>query len=643
MGKEDALIPVEDGKYDYAWVDRDDPRVREVRTIDVIDHVVSKLNLSGEPTDRHEVIPTDDNLLIIGDSGDALRSLGTVPEWRHKYYGLVKLVYIDPPFNTAQAFTHYADQLEHSIWLTMMRDRIRDIKPLMAPDASIWVHLDDVEVHRMRVMLDEEFGAGNFVSEVVWQKADSTRNDAQGLSVDHDTILVYRASPAWLPNRLARTAEFDARFSSPDGDERSWFDGDPTAPDSTAHQGMVYAIQHPITGNLHYPARGRHWWANQDEMLRQMQEYAPYELRDIVDDDKRAGLCGVAPSDVRSGVQAIMLSVPLAQSAQLAQQRLARGTWPLIVLRSGGTGGLGRKSYATSRGIVASTWWGNDIVGHNREAKAELKALFPGVVPFTTPKPERLLQRIIHIGSNPGDIVLDCFAGSGTTAAVAQKMGREWVTVELVESTVDTFTRPRLEKVVNGDDPGGVTATTERVAIDDLPEGMTAKQAQEFRSALSRVVLSVDGLDNRTVRMLRAATKTRDERTVRWYGGGGFTVARVGPSMYEVDDQSGVVLLSRAATNGAWNKQVAGQLGYELTPDDPVFCGIKGRQRLAVVDGIVSEQVVRAVVENLGEQQSAVIVGKGVLPEAADLLSQLSPVSAIRKAPRDLFPRKTVR
>ncbi|HEY5528932.1 MAG TPA: site-specific DNA-methyltransferase, partial [Thermoleophilia bacterium] len=178
MGKDSALIPVEDGKYDYAWVDPNDPRAREVKSIEVLQTV-------GEvdgPTGANE------NLLIIGDSGDALRSLRTIPEYAAKYLGRVKLVYIDPPFNTSQTFEHYADQLEHSIWLSMMRDRIRDIKPLLADDASVWVHLDDAEVHRMRVLLDEEFGPENFVATVVWQKADSTRNDAKGVSGDHDTI-----------------------------------------------------------------------------------------------------------------------------------------------------------------------------------------------------------------------------------------------------------------------------------------------------------------------------------------------------------------------------------------------------------------------------------------------------------------------
>ena len=141
MGKNDALIPVADGKYDYAWVDQGDPRAREVKSIETAEQFG---DLDG-PTGASE------NLLIVGDSGDALRSLGAIPEYAERFLGQIRLVYIDPPFNTEQTFEHYADQLEHSIWLTLMRDRIRDIKPLLAENGSVWVHLDDVEMHRMRV------------------------------------------------------------------------------------------------------------------------------------------------------------------------------------------------------------------------------------------------------------------------------------------------------------------------------------------------------------------------------------------------------------------------------------------------------------------------------------------------------------
>jgi len=568
VGKDQALLTTPDGGYE--WVDRTDPRVTEIRLL----HERETVGAVGP--DEH---PTADNLLIHGDAADGLRSLLNLPEFAAEYRGKVKLVYIDPPFNTNQAFLHYDDALEHSVWLTMMRDRLTLIRDLLAPDGSVWVHLDDAEMAYCRVLMDEIFGRTNFVASVVWQKADSTRNDAKGFSVDHDSILIYRAGPGWDPNRLPRSAASDARFSAPDGDPRAWFDDNPSAPGAKTHQGMVYAIQHPLTGKLHYPARGRCWWTEQSQLLAVMCQYAPYELRDLDDSGTRADLCGSTAEAVRRGVKGIVLAVPLEDAQNQAQVRYDQGNWPMVVLRSAGRGGLGRKSYVPSQGLVPSTWWSNDLVGHNRQAKAEIKALFPGMSAFDTPKPERLLQRIIHIGSQPGDIVLDCFAGSGTTAAVAQKMSRRWVTVEKEWKTFDSFTRPRLAMVTAGEDPGGIT------------------------------------------------------EAVGWQGGGGFRVLEVGPSMYDVDD--GRVLLAKWTSNGQFAAAACAQLGFTVD-DDPPFAGRRGRVRLAAVDGVADSSVVRALVSNLDEKERLVIVAKAAEPGAESLLRELSSGSRLLKAPRDL-------
>ncbi|OFR91179.1 hypothetical protein HMPREF2863_05055 [Micrococcus sp. HMSC067E09] len=655
MGKDSALIPSENGKYDYAWVDPDDVRVREIKTLEITDQVGKE----------------SDNLVIIGDSGDALRSLSTVPEWEAKYGGQVKLVYIDPPFNTEQTFEHYADQLEHSVWLTMMRDRLRDLRPLLAADASVWVHLDDVENHRMRVLMDEEFGAENFIAEVHWQKTYSPRNDAKGLSNAVDVILVYQNGPGWAPNGLPRTAAQDARYSSPDGDPEPWMSSDVSAPGARTHQGMVYAIQHPFTGELLYPASGRHWTWGQEDVLAAMQGWAPYELRNINDAAERAKRCGMAVGDVRPNVPAIMLAVGVDEARKSAERRMKEGNWPAWYITKRGEGGLRRKSWLSE---IRSTrtpdnLWLWEEVGHTDGAKKEIQALFPGQTAFSTPKPERLLERVIQIGSNTGDLVLDFFGGSGTTAAVAHKMRRRWITVELLDGTAQTFTIPRLRKVVDGTDTGGVSTKTARIAADMLPEGMTPKDATDFGTALNRTVKVVDfdeldvklprtltkDLDEEslarikaatvkaTLKALKEATKTRKVKTTTWEGGGGFTVAKVGPSMYEVDDDIGAVFLSPEATNGAWSKAVAGQLEYTLTPDHAVFAGVKGRNRLAVIDGVVDVDVVRTVVENLEANERAVIVGKAVLPGAAELLAELSKGSRIKHAPHDLFQKGTVK
>lgn len=688
MGKDLSLIPYEDGTYDYAWVEPTDPRVTEVRSLIESETVTAPANLPVAEDPYGE--PTTDNLLIIGDSGDALRSLGTIPEYVERYKGQVKLVYIDPPFNTGQMFAQYSDQMEHSVWLTFMRDRLRDIKPLMAPDASIWVHLDDVENHRMRVLLDEEFGAENFVAEAIWQKAYSPRNDAQGLSVDHDYIAIYSMNPGWRSNRFERLATRDAVYKSPDGDPRLWVSGDPAAPGADRgrmqHPG-VYGIQNPVTGEMVFPARGRVWSNTQSTVLEQLRETAEYRPHppNLALRHERTG---IAHEKLRDDVQDLVLVDPPQVDAENVY---AGRPLPRLYFTKGGAGSLKSKKYLDEiqQDRAPQTLWLADEVGHSRAGKHEMRQLFPGQTPFATPKPERLLERIIYIGSNPGDIVLDCFAGSGTTAAVAHKMGRRWVTVELLDSTAETYTIPRLAKVVDGTDKGGISAKAERVdaTTEGIPEGVTAEEAREFTRLLGKFSahLSGDpfqatmqdiadetgmrvnvepagdtgyplvnqddesakpqpgrGLDQQTVKSLRAAARTREQKTTRWTGGGGFTVARVGPTMYDVEDGPDgkvEVFLSPAATNGAWSAAIAGQLGYRRTPEHPVFAGKKGRERLAVIDGVADESVIRDLASHLADGETLLVVAKAALDEAGTLLRDLAPGSTLRVAPGGVLPK----
>lgn len=226
--KDKALIPIENGKYGYAWVDPSDPRYCETHTLCLDEYV---------------------------------------------------------------------------------RERLPHLKKLLSPDGSIWVHLDNVENHRMRLLLDEVFGVGNFVTEVVWQKADSPRNDARFFSYDHDVILVYCKSAAFKVNGLPRTAADNARFSNPDQDPKGpWWDGDATAPNAKTHQGMVYAIQHPMTGELIYPGIGRHWIFDQQKMYDIMSGWTAYKLEIIDDDQKRADVCGVIDSPVLGKIPPLSLS-----------------------------------------------------------------------------------------------------------------------------------------------------------------------------------------------------------------------------------------------------------------------------------------------------------------------------------------------
>lgn len=424
FNKDQALIPTEEGKYGYTWVDPKDPRYCETHTLvteDVVRGEQAPKQDGVTYSERADLTPTEDNLLILGESGDVLEALTRVPELADKYVGQVKCIYIDPPFNTAQTFTNYEDNLEHSIWLTMMRDRLIHLRQLLSDDGSIWVHLDDAENHRMRVLMDEVFGAGNFVADNQWQKSDTLRNDASGFSGDFDSVIVYSKRPGWELNRLPRPEYMNEIYKSPDGDPNRWFNAGPTAPKAATNQGMVYGIQNPITGIIHYPIKGRCWSLKKSDVVGFLSEYASFELVDIDDREIRASVCGVSVEEVLETSSAIMVTGSLEEAARSARHRAEKGNWPFFHFSRQGAGYPAKKTYIPTRGTAPRTFWSNEEVGSNRSAKAEIKSLFPAESPFSTPKPERLLERIIHIATNPGDIVLDVFAGSGTTAAVAHK------------------------------------------------------------------------------------------------------------------------------------------------------------------------------------------------------------------------------
>lgn len=259
------------------------------------------------------------------------------------------------------------------------------------------------------------------------------------------------------------------------------------------------------------------------------------------------------------------------------------------------------------------------------------------MAPFDTPKPEGLLQRVIHLGSEPGDIVLDCFAGSGTTASVAHKTGRRWLAVERSPDTVASFTLPRLERVVAGDDPGGIT-TVETPTVAKLPDGVKAGEAKAAAKVLAVMAKAgaLDDADEATVealvKTLQAADKMRKNKL--WSGGGGFRLLEVAPSMFEADE--GLVFLAEGMTNGRLAEVAAAQLGFEYQPEPP-FAGRKGRSRLAVVDGVVNSAVVELLVQALPEQERVIICGTGIDPDARAVLRSLRPGSTLRKIPAALL------
>lgn len=590
--KDKALIPTEHGKYGYMWVEPSDPRYCETHTL-VFDEYIRGVQTPKREycqySGRADFLPQEDNLLILGESGDVLEALTRVPELSEKYVGKVKLVYIDPPFNTAKTFESYEDNLEHSIWLTMMRDRLLHLKKLLSQDGSIWVHLDTVENHRMRLLLDEIFGSSNYVSEIMWHKTTSSKNDNSGISIDHDVIIVYCknkqvALPKW--NGLARSAASEAAYSNPDNDPRGLWRED----NYKMKKGSYYPIIHPITGEVIFPPAGQSWRFSEETHQKHIEE-----------------------NKLWWG---------------------ATGNYKLPKVK--------RFRSEVSDFRVPSSVWTKDEVDTNRRAKQHLKDLF-GTDEFSTPKPERLLERIIHIATNPGDIVLDCFAGSGTTAAVAQKMSRRWVTCELLKATFDTYTLPRLKMVVNDEDPGGITRIKgERIAADgvELPEGVSPKDAATFTSVLNKLIADNEELKkDKIIKSLKADSKTvKTKEIINWRGGGGFQVAHLSPACFDYDSDLERVTLTQDAVGENLVRSIAANLGYRLLSNgSSVFDAYRGNTFLKVIEGVVNESIVDWLVSQLSKDETLVIASLSIPDGVREYLRKKSKGSSIIAIPDDIF------
>jgi adenine-specific DNA-methyltransferase len=508
------LLAQEDGSYE--WVDPADYRVAEVRLLDDVATV-------GEVGPNRAA----DNLLIRGDALSGLRSLARLPEFAEQYLGKIKLAYLDPPFNTRQSFLHYDDNLEHSVWLTMMRDRLAQIWELLAADGSAWVHLDDSEMAHCRVVMNEVFGPNNYLGTVIWQRRHDPRNTAQHISTDHDYLIVFAKDVEMCRfNLMPRTEAMTAAFTNPDQDPRGpWRRGDLAA--RNPYSLGRYPITTPSGRVISGPPTGSYWRVSQAKLAE-------------LDQDGR------------------IYWGPRGESRPYIKRFLSE----------------------VSEGRVLGSIWPPEEVGFVRNGKEEVRRLVDGAEPFATPKPERLLHRIISVASDPGDIVLDSFLGSGTTVAVGHKMGRRWVGIERESATIDTYAVPRMTKVVRGEDPDGVTETT------------------------------------------------------GWLGGGGFRVLAVAPSMFEAD--AGLVFLANSMTNSRLAEATAAQLGFVYAYEPP-FAGRKGRTRLGVIDGVVNEDVVRILAPALGEGERIVICGTAIDPDARPLLQELRPGSSLRKIPAALL------
>lgn len=412
-----------------------------------------------------------DNMIIRGDNLEALKAL--LP----RYEGKVKCIYIDPPYNTGNEGWVYNDNVNdpkikkwlgevvgkegedlsrHDKWLCMMYPRLKLLQKLLAADGAIFISIDDTEYANLKLICDEIFGSNCFVSNISWQRTYSTRNDSKGIVNEVEHLIVYSKQPDWNPNKLPRTAEMDAKYKNPDNDVMPWTSSDAFAADAATHQGMVYAIQHPFTGKLIYPYNGAHWRYQQDAMLEHMSGWANYELRDLNDSGKRAEICGVPENEIRSGVKGIVLSEPLEVAVKYANAVLKRGQWPKFYFTQNGKGGIRRKTYIDSvEGKPPTNYWAYLDVGHTDEAAKIIKAIFAGKATFDTPKPPRLIERVLQISGNDTALVLDSFAGSGTTAHAVLNMNkadgghRKFILVEMMDYA-DSITAERVKRVIDG-------------------------------------------------------------------------------------------------------------------------------------------------------------------------------------------------
>jgi len=441
-------MPNHKSKLELTWIGKEDRPKLEPRIL------IEDQDKSYHAAHRVSENDIFDNRLIFGDNLLALKAL------EQEFTGKIKCIYIDPPYNTGSAFAHYDDGVEHSIWLSLMRDRLEILRRLLTEDGSIWVNLDDNEVHYCKILMDEIFSRGNYVTSCLWQKIHSIKNDAKHLSVNHDYILLYAKDINRVSFYLLdRTEKMNARYQNPDNDPRGpWQSGDLVANEERTKG--YFEIIGP-TGKVFNVPKGKHW------------VYAKNTLEEMIVDNR-------------------------------------------VWFGKNGNAFPRKKRFMSEvqQGRKGDTWWTSDEVGHNQEAKRELIALISNDI-FGTPKPERLLQRVIKLASKPGDWVLDSFAGSGTAGAVAHKMGRRWIMVELGEHC-HTHIIPRLKKVMDGEDQGGIS------------------------------------------------------KVVNWKGGGGFRYYRLGPSLI-VEDEWNNPVINPEFNAGMLAEALCKIEGFTFDPDPEIY------------------------------------------------------------------------
>lgn len=476
---------------------------------------------------KHRFSDSDifDNRLIFSDNLLALKAL------EQEFSGKVKCVFIDPPYNTGSAFAHYDDGLEHSIWLGLMRDRLEIIQRLLADDGSLWITIDDNEAHYLKVLCDEVFGRGNFVRNIVWQKKYTIANDSTGIPDSHDHILVYRKSDKFIRNLLPRTEKQNSLYKYDDGDGKGAWRTDNLTVKSYS-EAYDYPIVNPNTGEEFYPSSGRCWLTSKER------------INEMIKDNR-------------------------------------------IYWGKNGKGAPQLKRYLSEvqQGVVPNSWWPHDEVGHNDESRKEQKVFFDSEA-FSTPKPERLLKQILSLATNPGDLVLDSFAGSGTTGAVAHKMGRRWIMVELGEHC-HTHIIPRLQKVIDGEDQGGIS------------------------------------------------------KAVNWQGGGGFRYYKLAPSLI-VDDPWGNQIINPAYNAAQLAEALCKLEGFSYAPSEVHWWqhGYSSeRDFIYVTTQNLSVMQLQALADEVGGGQSLLVCCSAFRGITADKAAERWPNLTLKKIPKMVLAR----
>ena len=452
----------------------------------------------------HRVSEDDifDNRLIFGDNLLALKAL------EQEFAGKIKCIFIDPPYNTGSAFRHYDDGIEHSLWLSLMHPRVELLRRLLSEGGSLWITIDDNECHYLKILCDEVFGRNNFVANVIWQKKYAPANDALWLSDSHDHVLVYaKSKQVWRPFKLPRSEKSNAAYKNPDNDPRGpWKAGDYTCNKSAAERpNLYYPLKQPTTGEEIWPKKTRVWAYGEDQYRLHVEKHLLWWGK--------------------KGTNRVPAYKRFLSSVE-------------------------------DDGAVPQTVWLWKDVGHTQDGKKESTSLIPDS-PFATPKPEKLLTHILTLATRQRDIVLDSFAGSGTTAAVAHKMGRRWIAVEL-EDTCHTHIIPRLKKVIDDEDPGGVT------------------------------------------------------EVCGWKGGGGFRYYRLGPSLLEKDEWGNWVI------NKEFNAEMLAEAvckleGFTYAPSDEIYWQ-QGHSTetdiIYVTTQFMNREMLTKLSDEVGDKRSLLVVCK---------------------------------